>query len=68
MVKLTEEQKEIRELKRQINNLNTELIDMNIIFQVKKKIVSYQENMINKLLNTIQNKKLEVETDLERGY
>ena len=68
MVKLTEEEKEIRELKRQIEVLKKELSQFYVDFQTKKKICTYQENLINKLLNTIQNKKLEVETDIERGY
>ena len=35
--------------------------------QANKRIMVYQENLINKLLNTIQNKEIEVRNDVEKG-
>lgn len=48
--------------------LKAEKEDYKRKYESKKEICTYQENIINKLLNTIQNHKLEVDMDIERGY
>lgn len=65
---LKEEEKTIRNLRHEIESSEVTLRRLSREFEIKKGICRYQENLINKLLNTIQSKKIDVNTDLEKGY